>query len=128
MIRAAESIPTNIIEGCGASTPKEFARFLDIGIKSNMELEYQLQLSRDNGVLGLPDWRALTAQTIEVRRTLCGLRAKEKAAAQRESDCRSPSVTEQTDGRTTANSQLAVSPAKDPELPAELHPQPEAQR
>lgn len=43
MIRAAESITTNIVEGCGAATRREFARFLDISIKSTSELEYQLQ-------------------------------------------------------------------------------------
>ena len=34
LTRAAESISTNIVEGCGASTNKEFARFLGISIKS----------------------------------------------------------------------------------------------
>jgi four helix bundle protein len=43
MLRAAESIPFNIVEGCGAHTRKDFARFLDISIKSSLELEAQLQ-------------------------------------------------------------------------------------
>jgi four helix bundle protein len=44
MIRAADSIAANIVEGCGAATRKEFARFLDISIKSAIELEYHRQL------------------------------------------------------------------------------------
>ena len=34
IIRASESIPFNIVEGCGAATRLEFARFIDISIKS----------------------------------------------------------------------------------------------
>ncbi|MEO5903513.1 MAG: four helix bundle protein [Gemmatimonadaceae bacterium] len=39
MTTAAESITFNIVEGCGASSQKDFARFLDISIKSAFELE-----------------------------------------------------------------------------------------
>jgi four helix bundle protein len=74
MIRAAESIAFNIVEGCGARGNKEFARFLDISIKSSSELEYQLQLARDYGVLSKRDWHSLTSEVIEVRKMLCGLR------------------------------------------------------
>ena len=47
LIRAAESISTNIVEGAGAATRKEFARYLDIAIKSTLEVESQLQLALD---------------------------------------------------------------------------------
>jgi hypothetical protein len=39
MVSAAESVAFNIVEGCGAASSKEFARFLDISIKSTSELE-----------------------------------------------------------------------------------------
>ncbi|MGI8618413.1 MAG: four helix bundle protein [Gemmatimonadaceae bacterium] len=74
--RAAESILFNIIEGCGTRTPKDFARFLDTSIKSSKELEGQLELAKDYGVLGRREWNALTLETVEIRRMLCGLRAK----------------------------------------------------
>ena len=74
--RTAESIVLNIVEGCGSSSQREFARFLDIGIKSSGELEAQLELAKDYGALGLERWKILTAQIIDVRRMLCGLRAK----------------------------------------------------
>jgi four helix bundle protein len=75
-VRAAESIPSNIVEGCYAASRKEFARFVDISIKSAGELEYQLQLAHDHGLL-LPDrWGSLTADTTEVRRMLVGLRRR----------------------------------------------------
>ena len=39
MTNAAESIAFNIVEGCGSTSSKEFARFLDISIKSTCELD-----------------------------------------------------------------------------------------
>jgi four helix bundle protein len=76
MTKAAESIPTNIVEGCGAHTQKETARFLDISIKSSSELEYQLLLATDNEVLGKDASDELSKETVEIRRMLCGLRRK----------------------------------------------------
>lgn len=41
-----------------------------------MELEYQLQLARDYGLLSRREWETLSGDTIDTRRMLCGLRAK----------------------------------------------------
>ena len=76
MVNAGESIAFNIVEGCGSRSPKEFARFLDISIKSTLELESQLQLATDCGVLQRREWSLLSAETVEIRRMLCGLRRK----------------------------------------------------
>ncbi|MBA3578450.1 MAG: four helix bundle protein [Gemmatimonadaceae bacterium] len=78
---SAESIPFNIVEGCGASSPKELGRFLDISIKSTMELEYQLKLALDYGVLDEAEGKALSGEVVDTRRMLCGLRAKVLASA-----------------------------------------------
>lgn len=71
---ASESVAFHIVEGCGASSRKEFARFLDISIKSTSELEYQLELSKDYGVLSENAWRELSSECVQIRRMLCGLR------------------------------------------------------
>lgn len=76
MTTAAESIAFNIVEGCGTDSQKEFARFLEISIKSSSELEYQLQLATDYGVLPPPQSTKLTKRTVDVRKMLCGLRKK----------------------------------------------------
>lgn len=76
IIRSVESIPFNIAEGCGATSQKEFARYLDISINSTMELDSQLLLARDYNILQGDKWQRLNDLTVEVRRMLCGLRSK----------------------------------------------------
>src|SRR5687768_4656059 len=71
---AAESIPRNIVEGCGASTGKEFARYLDISIKSTSETEYRLQLAKDYRILSPRKWARSTREVIEIRKMIFGLR------------------------------------------------------
>jgi four helix bundle protein len=76
LTRSVESVAFNIVEGCGAAWRKEFARFLEISIKSSNELEYQLALASDYGILPAAKWRKLTAKTVDIRKMLCGLREK----------------------------------------------------
>ena len=45
--RAVVSIPTNIAEGCGKHTEKDFVRYLSIAAGSTSEVEYLLILSKD---------------------------------------------------------------------------------
>ena len=74
MLRAAMSVPTNIVEGTGQESGKEFGRFLSIALKSTSELEYHLILASDIRVISRNNFESLSAQTIEVRKMLHGLR------------------------------------------------------
>jgi len=76
MMRAAMSIPTNVVEGNGQVTPKEFARFVRFSLNSSSELEYHLILARELRGISQTDFDSLSAQTIEVRRMLYGLRRR----------------------------------------------------
>jgi len=76
IVRAAESIPTNIVEGTGQESAKEFGRFLSIAIKSSSELEYHLILAGDRELITRSDFTSLTEQTIQVRRMLYVLRTR----------------------------------------------------
>lgn len=49
--RAAVSVPTNICEGCGKTSEKDFSRFLGISFGSCQEVEYLTLLSKDLGFL-----------------------------------------------------------------------------
>ena len=49
--RAGVSIPSNIAEGCGHESKKEFARYLQMAAASTSELQYQLILAYDLGYL-----------------------------------------------------------------------------
>jgi len=73
LIRAAMSIPTNIVEGTGQKTGKEFARFIGIALNSASELEYHLIMARDDRVIKTNDVESLLSRTIEVRKMLHGL-------------------------------------------------------
>lgn len=76
MTTAAESIAFNIVEGCGSSSGKELARFLEISVKSTLELEYQVSLALDYGVIDQVEGQALSAEVVDTRRMLYGLRKK----------------------------------------------------
>jgi four helix bundle protein len=76
LTRAADSIAANIVEGCGAATKKEFARFLDISIKSAIETEHHLISARDLDLVSPDDWQKYTAETIEIRKMIYGYRKK----------------------------------------------------
>ena len=78
MLRAAMSIPANIVEGTGKGTSTEFVRFLRIALGSTSELEYHLIIARDTGVLSNKEFDALCGQAIEVRKMLSGLIGKLK--------------------------------------------------
>jgi four helix bundle protein len=71
--RAALSVTSNIVEGCGRRTDREMARFLRIARGSLWELECQLLVARDLGMLAEPVWTALQAHADEVGRMMTGL-------------------------------------------------------
>ena len=77
---AADSIGDNIVEGCGASSKKDFARFLDNSIKSANETEGHLLKARDLDLISLREWEKYTADTIEVRKMILGYRTKVRAS------------------------------------------------
>jgi four helix bundle protein len=73
IIRAAMSIPANIVEGRRQESEREFAKFLRIALNSGCELEYHLIMARDIGVISEREAATLLAELIEVRRMIHGL-------------------------------------------------------
>jgi len=76
LVKAADSISETIVEGCGADSNKEFARFLDISIKSANETESRLLKARDLGLVSHDDWQKHSAETVEIRKMTFGYRKK----------------------------------------------------
>ena len=68
--RSSMSIPTNIAEGSGRFTDKDFARFLQISMGSASEAEYQLLLARDLGFMDDDHYTTLHNQVEEIKRIL----------------------------------------------------------
>ena len=54
--RAAYGVPSNIAEGSGRDTKRDYLRFLYISLGSLKETEYFLLLARDLGYLSEPDY------------------------------------------------------------------------
>lgn len=70
MKRAVTSIPTNIAEGCGKASKKDFARFLNIAFGSASELEYQLLLARDLNYLSETDYLNLLSSLVSLKKQI----------------------------------------------------------
>jgi four helix bundle protein len=73
ILRAAMSIPTNIVEGTGQKSGREFGRFIGFALNSTSELEYHLIVARDIRAITVNDFESLSSQAIEVRKMLHGL-------------------------------------------------------
>jgi four helix bundle protein len=63
--RSAASIPCNLAEGVGRSGNAEFARFCRIAMGSASELEYELFLAKDLGLLAGSAYESLESNTVE---------------------------------------------------------------
>jgi len=77
--RAAVSVPSNLAEGAGRDTPRDFMRFVSIAAGSASELQYQLKLAGDLGYLNSNQATELGAAAHEVKKMLHGLLRAHKA-------------------------------------------------
>jgi len=71
MNRSSVSIPSNIAEGSGRTSEKEFLHFLNIAISSSYELETQLIISNELYEL---DVDFVLVQISEVQKMISGLK------------------------------------------------------
>jgi len=71
--RAAVSIPSNIAEGQGRNSIKEFKQFLAIDLGSLAELETQLIISHEIGYLNQENFSKMSASLDDIRKMLKAL-------------------------------------------------------
>ena len=71
--RAAVSIPSNIAEGQGRNSSKEFRQFLAIALGSVAEVETQLIISKEIAYLSVEELESLLERIDHIRKMLRGL-------------------------------------------------------
>ena len=71
--RAIVSIPTNLAEGCGRGSDRDFAKFAQIAFGSANESEYLILLSNELGFIDKTDSDELTEKVTEIKRMLTSL-------------------------------------------------------
>lgn len=76
MKRAAISIPSNIAEGAGRGTNKDFTRFLNIANGSAFELESQLYLSFDLEFIEEETLIKYSEKITEIQKLIYGFRTR----------------------------------------------------
>ena len=74
--RSAVSIPSNIAEGSGRKSDKEFNYFLTVSLSSSFELETQLLLSKELYQL---ETEALITDLNEIQRMIVGFKRRFEA-------------------------------------------------
>ena len=72
--RAAVSIPSNIAEGCGKYSPKEFLKFLEIANSFCYEIETQIIISMDLEFISFEDFNLVNEKIQEIQKMLFALR------------------------------------------------------
>ncbi|MEM9998743.1 MAG: four helix bundle protein [Bacteroidota bacterium] len=80
--RAAVSVPSNIAEGWGRSSKKDFVRFLYIARGSLYEVETQMRIAQRQGYIEVTALKRLVEHSHELSRMLLGLiRSVQKQAS-----------------------------------------------
>ena len=74
--RAVSSVPTNIAEGCGRDSNKDFAHFLQIAIGSASEVEYELLLAHDLQYINKDEYERLANEVVAIRKMIIKYRAE----------------------------------------------------
>jgi len=72
--RAVISIPSNIAEGAGRGTDKDFMHFLDIAIGSSYEVETQLILANDLDYISQNELKDLLDKVCEIQKMIHGFK------------------------------------------------------
>lgn len=73
--RAAVSIPSNVAEGCGRKTNKDFSNFLGIALGSSFEYETQLIICRSLKFIEANDFENLESEVHYIQNMIIKLQS-----------------------------------------------------
>lgn len=68
--RSATSIPSNIAEGYGRDSNKEYLRFLNISISSLFEMQTQIEIAKNINYINETDFNKIYEDSREIERML----------------------------------------------------------
>ena len=74
MQRAAVSVPSNIAEGSGKGSDRDFARFVSISLGSLVELETQIEIAYRRGYISTENYYALRPRIESLQKRIYNLR------------------------------------------------------
>ena len=74
MQRAAVSVPSNIAEGSGKGSDRDFARFVSISLGSLFELETQVEIAYRRGYISTENYYALRPRIESLQKRIYNLR------------------------------------------------------
>ncbi|MCB0508932.1 MAG: four helix bundle protein [Chitinophagales bacterium] len=74
--RSAVSISSNIAEGSGRNSDKEFIQFLSIAYGSSCELDTQIELSKRLNFISEEAYSNITSEIIEIQKMIFKLKSK----------------------------------------------------
>jgi len=73
--RSAVSIPSNIAEGCGRRTAKDFGNFLSIALGSAFELETQLIIAKNLNYLAEDNFKEFESELQHIQNMIIKLQS-----------------------------------------------------
>ena len=86
MTRAAVSIPSNIAEGAGRNSNKDFVHFLSIAIGSIFELHTQITICEQIGYITAEEAKELDKQTFTLQQQIYSYRQRIEGSASRQGE------------------------------------------
>ena len=94
LLRAVDSIASNIAEGAGQRSQRQFARFLDMAMSSAHEVDNHLELAAALEIFDHDEIRQFQERIWEIKRMLTGLQRAVRRKAKKE-----PQVADASDAR-----------------------------
>ncbi|HEY0460282.1 MAG TPA: four helix bundle protein [Pyrinomonadaceae bacterium] len=79
--RASASIGSNIAEGCGRGSNKDYAHFLQMAIGSAFEVDYQLLLAKDLFYVDTENYSPVNDKVGALKRQLAALLQKVRSSS-----------------------------------------------